>query len=393
MVKNHKLILANQVTFIKDPNIMKQQVAFGDLTLDDKGPSPVLLPGICLKTNGMRVDVVKQGRRQDDDAHLYQQFTDSRMLKALYPILLFMKFTGLFFTRRYKCESEQENGKGGVTPSQVFSTCLLVLHWGNLLRSLTAIDGNETFNQNTFFKFIFISVQLMVVTNATCMYVGCHNISMIPQLFVSWSSVKSVTQHNYVTDVRRKLLIFCIAFIISWMGVCSMFAWQLLTTSYFDIKFVPLKQGDRFFFLFKLFLMIFDFYTYSVWYFTLILFCIFCALLSNEFEGVNNELANVIDDTPLLEQRLGSIRQRHVKACDLVDKADSFLSPFVAVTFVASIANLCLVDYILLVGNYLDSPYVIICGIIWAVMSCMYLALPCIFAAYLNCKVRFFAFC
>ena len=104
----------------------------------------------------------------DSTSSHHQVIATSKICHALYPVVFLMKLTGLSFTKA----AIYVQRRVSVTPSQVFATFLLVLHWVNFLRSLLMIDGHETFSSETFFKIVFLTLGISVVTNMTSMYVG-----------------------------------------------------------------------------------------------------------------------------------------------------------------------------------------------------------------------------
>ena len=326
------------------------------------------------------------GKRKDQEKELlFQEVLKSRLYTSLYPFLLLLKLHGLFFTK--SCIVFGKCRRKLVSPSQVLATVILVLQWANLLRFVLAIRGDESFNSTSFLKVVYILNSIMSTTNATCLYVGCFRADLIPRLFVSWSSARSTTNTKYMKQTKvRSAIVSVVCFVGMWAIIGSI-AKQVLTHPYFIVKYVPFSPGDLLFTPFRVIVFCFEVFFLAGLVLPLVLFCVLCSLLSKEFDEVNKELEDVVSDRALLDTRFGAIRQRHVMACELVECADRFLNPLIAVTFSMSIVGLCLMGYLLLLDEPINDPFTQFIMIIWTVVGALSLGLPCLFAVFVNSKV------
>ena len=214
---------------------------------------------------------------------------------------------------------------------------------------------------------------------------------MMPRLFQSLSSIDSLNDVKYTGKLRITVIALCSSFVLSCLGISATFVWLSLTTSFFNIKYVPFKEGDMFFRPFKFMFGAYNIVLCSAWILPLMFFCILCCVISKEFSEINEDLVDIIADNELLQKKLASIRRRHLKACELVDTADAVFNPCLAITFATSILGLCLMAYALLVGKIArGDPVLLLFLVVWVVVLLLILGLPSVCAAWLNCKVRHF---
>ena len=332
--------------------------------------------------------VAEAGKRKDRDKELLsQEVLKSKLYSSLYPFLLLLKVHGLFFTKSDTCIVLGKCCRKLPSPSQVFATLILVLQWANLLRFVLAIRGDEAFDSTSFLKVVYILNSIMSTTNATCLYVGCFRADLIPQLFVSWSGAQSITNTKYMKQTKVRSAIVSAVCVVGMWAIIGSFAKQVFTHPYFIVKYVPFSPGDLLFTPFKVIVFCFEFFFLAGLVLPLVLFCVLCSLLSKEFDEVNQELKEVVSDRVLLDTMLGAIRQRHVMACELVECADRFLNPLIAVTFSMSIVGSCLMGYLLLLDEPINDPFIQFTMIIWTVLLLFWLGLPCLFAVFVNSKV------
>ena len=330
---------------------------------------------------------IELGVPEDQDSvSLSQQCVQSKLYQALHPFIILLKASGLFYTRQ---DTSQDKGqcKGiSVTVSHLFTTLILALHWANFLRYISSLRVNETLDTALALKVLFILATLMCAISATCLYVGCFRADLIPQLFVSLSTINSLTDAKYLKTLRFRSTVYSIGYCVLFITMYVSSGNQLLSNAYAP-KYAPLKPTNQFYFTFRVVVLIFEFFYLSAWILPLVLLCLLCVLLANEFHDINKEFEEVVKDSSLLEARIGTIRQRHVKACGLVERADLFLSPLIAITFVTSITGLCLMAYLIFIDKDFKDSLFLISFIIWTAMSACCLGVSCIFTAYVNSKV------
>ena len=331
--------------------------------------------------------VVESGAPEDQDVEsLFQQCVKSKLYQALHPFIILLKVSGLFYTRKdrkvEKCCFEGIS----FTASHVFTTLIMALQWANFLRYISAIRGNESFSSDSFLKVIYAVTSGTSATNATCLYVGCFRADLIPQLFVSLSSVKSLTDAKYLKALRFRSTLFSIGYCTFFIAIYSPLINNLLSDA-FAAKYAPLKPTDGYYVPLQVVVLLFEYFYFSAWFLSLWLLYLLCVFLGREFNEVNKELEEVVRDRSLLQARLGMIRLRHVDACELLNRADLFLSPLIAITFVTSISSLCLMGYSIFIAQDFDNTLTIIGVGVWTAMSAFSLSMTCLFTANVNTKV------
>ena len=323
---------------------------------------------------------------EQEQGSLFHQCLKSKLYQAIHPFLILLKVSGLFYTRKDRKQDKRCCAGIPFTASQVFTTLIITLHWANFLRYISAIRGNESFSSYSFLRVVYALAGATSAANATCLYVGCFRADLIPQLFVSLSSVKSLTDAKYLKSLRFRSTLFSIGYCIFVIAIYSPFINDLLSDA-FAAKYAPLKPTDGYYVPLQVVVLLFEFFYFSAWFLSLWLLYLVCVLLGREFDEVNKELEEVVRDRSLQQARLGMIRLRHVDACELLKRADLFLSPLIAITFVSSITSMCLMGYSIFIAQ--DYHYILrrIGLAVWAALSAFNLSMTCLFTAHVNTKV------
>ena len=318
---------------------------------------------------------------------IYERYTNTSLFKALYPLFFSMKLTGLYFVRNYPEPGCRPRGILP-TPSQLFATGCLIIHWLNVIRSLFSFNSEDQFGSELFMKVVFTSFGILASLNVTTLYIACHRSDWLPELFLYWDGLRSLSNQSCVQYVRKRVLGLCV---FSWVIIFSSIscnAYIAVSRNMFDMRFLPFTLDMPHFQVVKLVFIIVDLLLNSAWLFPVILTCGTCVVLFKEFSMVNTKLLTILGDLDILAVDMPSIRLRHQNVCKLVEKADKFLCLHMAASFVHNILTICLMLYVLAFDQRFNlDPVVLGISVAWTLTAIVYLGVGCVGGAMVNSQV------
>ena len=330
--------------------------------------------------------------RPEPGVGIYERYTNTSLFKAFYPLFFSMKMTGLYFVRQYPEPGRCRPGSLFPTPSQMFATGCLIIHWLNAFRSLCGFTSNDQFGSELFWKIVYLVFSNFTSLNAAIFYIACYRSDWLPELFIYWEGLQRLPKKSYLECGRKQVLIvvFAWTFLVMFVGSSVYLA---LFGDMLDMRYWPFTPDMPYFQDVKLAFIILDFLAYSAWLFPMVLTCGICALLFKEFLVINNEISTILGDQEQLAARIPLIRARHQDVCKLVEKADKFLSFHIAASFVSHIFMLCLVLYIFMSDVRKNpDPIVIIICLSWILITAAYLSIGCVTEAMVNTQVNLFCY-
>ena len=317
---------------------------------------------------------------------IYERYTNTSLFKALYPLFFSMKLTGLYFVRNYP-EPGCRPRSILPTPSQLFATGCLIIHWLNVIRSLYSFNSEDQFGSPLFLKIIFLIYGIFVAINVTVLYIACHRSDWLPELLLYWDGLHNLqAKKSTAKYINKRVLIVTI---LTWAFVLSMTMYTIYLYIFKETpaRFLPFTSDMPYFKVVKYAYVILDFFAYNAWLFPMVLTCGTCVFLCKEFSDVNNELLRLIGDWDRLAVRMPATRLRHQNVCKLVEKADKILCLHIAASFVDNILTICLTLYVLTSGSIHLDPSVLVVCINWAVMAIVHLGIGCVGGAMVNSQV------
>ena len=129
---------------------------------------------------------------------------------------------------------------------------------------------------------------------------------------------------------------------------------------------------------------------YSSWLGTLLLHYAICRVLCKELDTFNSQLKQSLITKDIYRNRdLNLFWQWHLQLGSVVEKADSFLGPYMAIVLFSSAINLCFGLYLLIWNpETATNIFSLVTGLYWFLLTILIVLIVCITAALVNNTVR-----
>ena len=274
------------------------------------------------------------------------------LLKLLSPLMISIKICGLHFTRGRSAATGKSTSNGcKVTPSMAYATILLCLLWLDLIRNLSAFSSGISVDMDFLNRLVSIFWIVLVCANFTsCYYVSLNN--GLLSFLKGWTQLvpKNSLCHG---DIRRSALVLVVG---SWFMVITNMtysAWSIYQSNTFDDQYTPFNVDHDQIDILRATVLVVHLMRTCAWVFAVTAFCMISYMLQWQFNKLTEEFVRQ-KHQQFIFRRLECFRQTHQKMCTLVDLANGFTSPLIAAQFACNVALICIILYILILGESLE---------------------------------------
>ena len=327
---------------------------------------------------------------------ILERYRQTTIFQMLSPLFFNMKFVGLYFERHYPDKNGRSAAPHGTkrpTPSQVYATVCLLLHWTIFLRSILLLSNSEDHSDEAILmKIVAGIISIFTSINATVLYIASHRADWLPALFIYWDGLHGDVSKDRVRYFRKVAIA---AVVISWTFMSAGLAYAIygLFFAGLDEELVYFTKDMIYETGFKYLEVVHTVFFFGAWLYPIFLMCGAFTGLYKEFLTLNTDISRVIGDKTALESEISSIRLRHQNLCTLVEKADKPLNPLLANSFVMNVITVCIMLYMSISNESVFSTDVLLVFYVyWTLLSALYLGISSVGGAVVNAQVSIYPY-
>lgn len=236
---------------------------------------------------------------------------ETKLYQILKPLLTFMKFSGLFYSRKSHSTDNKLKIWQRISAFQIFSSIISFLIILNLVRYIFAFGVVREFNDELFFKLILTVWWLECVCKTCSMFYVCKQKNCFYTFAINYEKSRSIENPK----IKRCMVlnIFGAVFFIILNTIWTSYAVFGDSKEWFNHMLYPLTGDYRFL------SVIICYLNTMVTVLPTILYKLLCLLVADELKNFAEEFETLVDDDGKFEGDLELYRNRHTELCKLVE--------------------------------------------------------------------------
>lgn len=235
--------------------------------------------------------------------------------------------------------------------SKIHSISIVALIWANVLQISFSYDKTDGYSSKLMVK-IMAHLWCLQIAVGTTLFLMQFRIN-IPMLLQAWDEYRDIYIGISIALVRRTVrkivLIFWIFYIIFFISTLTVFFTKHTYLNEMTICFTAhLFRDSRLnpFVIQSIFQIVF-LYSISLYMLPVVILCMLCNLLRNEYNNVTAKLrAYVIAEDSL--DYIEDVRQQHLTLTNIIDKLDDIMSLFLLNVYLLDVPMVCFNMYVMM---------------------------------------------
>ena len=189
-----------------------------------------------------------------------EDYTKTGLFKAMSTLMKVMTSVGLFFKKNFRTDSQAEETKRWrcITPSQAYSTVLLLIHWLNFFRILMVFDRHDEFGIRLLFKVVYVLYALSTTLIATLYYQACLKFELLPAVFMSFETFSCNTKKHNLKRIRHRAIVMLVISVVINFIYQAQLIWSYLYSDYHEDRFTPFSKNDSGYLAVKIIILVID---------------------------------------------------------------------------------------------------------------------------------------
>ena len=238
-------------------------------------------------------------------------YLDTAAYRALQPVLVAMRCSGLVFARQFPGPNYSPSRAAfcRAATEQAFSTLLLLAYSVNLIKSFFTLKSDEEFGSPLFIKIMVTAWYAWCQLNAIAFYIASYRYHALPEFIIKWNELR---RDNPVC--RRKAII-CVTIATIFITINMMFCAYVIFVHDIFIEFMvyPLHSDSDYTLVIQIVILILYIFYQCCWVLPVAATYILCAVLFYEFRAVNDRLEHYVQTGSEDVHELVAIRRCHQK--------------------------------------------------------------------------------
>ena len=269
-------------------------------------------------------------------------FTETSLFHAMKSLLVSCYVAGLLSRKRFHKTGFRKH----LTVSYLYSTVVLTILTVNAIRRLAMFNKTDEFGSLLFVKLSYTVAAIEALGHFIGFYVVTSAYEKFPKYFIEWENIRKDCPRGPIIKLTN--ICTAVMWIIVVSNVCFNGYLMIFTDSLTMLKVIEQSYMT----VVVVFDLIVEFYVSFAWIAPSLLMFLFCKILANEFNQIKQKIKD-LDRKGHMEllQGLEGIRQDHDQLCILVGYADNLFSMQIFGSFAGSVFLICLIFYVLIVGN------------------------------------------
>lgn len=350
--------------------------------VQEKAPTQIIHNAFEKNDAEVIAAIAKRDSRENETERM-KDFTKSDLYNFLTPLILWLKFNGLYHRRSAEAKL-CENGYF------LFSVIYIALLAINAIRTLTVYNVNDDFDQILFFKFQMSLYSVEMMCHSLIMLRAWYSENGLRYLIMQWQVLydgKNLLERPDKIFLLQSVIVSLLYAICNSLGIISSsFAVPdleelFVSTTWPGALQMENKLGP------KVLLWGYTALTSNGALFTSALMCSLCFVISRRFDGLNKELSEVVGNMDQSQTQIEDIRAHHQALANIVATLDRVFSPFIAVVYIIHIPMFCVILYNLIYSTLHISHTVL--SVFWLTFLLLHLSTISVMAAVVNDAVSF----
>ena len=287
---------------------------------------------------------------------------------------------GLIFRKNFSVKGYKRH----MHASHAYSFILIIFLTTNVLRWLTMFDGSEAFGSILFIKITCCVWSLQTLSHYMAWFISSESYGRLPIFFIEWEKIRQ-NSSRLIHSLERQTNVCTVILWILIVANCGFCTYLIFVTDLLNALLTPWNKDFKYVIVIQLVNLIEQSYLTFVWFSTSVFMFLICKTLAFEFREVTRDIEGLTCGTNSESvQTLEGLRRQHQNLCNLVEKADRFLSMQVAISLSGSLIIMCLVLYTLFFDEHLNNKGTGMIKLFWVCAALTKVIIDCISGAILN---------
>ena len=347
-------------------------------------------------------------KRFEQDCDALELYTNTKVFKAMKPLMIALTVCGMYFSREYgpvtECAKKVEDRKAGkiclkkkktrkkIFPSQIYCGILFVILFVNFARLLSMFSyGSLAFGADLFFKFCVVTWHAVLIFNMISLLRASYRYESFPKFFIEYENLLEITGWKCVETERKVAIILTILSVIVCTIGTSLFFIAIFLDPYLVAPMLaPLQPSDPESIITEIILLVLSPFLNVVWILPVAVDFMFCYCLYRLFAAWGVDFNAKVASCQMNNEEFRKQREIHQRICHLVSDADDFLSLYKAMNFLCNIGIILFILYSLIYApeDVGDMATYVGVNMVWMTFTFFILIMNCISGAMVNNVVR-----